>query len=471
MGKFYITTTLPYVNAEPHIGTVVEYVQADAVARYRRLTGDDVFFNTGTDEHGQKIYEKALEEGKDPQQYVDELAAKFDDIKKILNISNDAFIRTTDERHKKAAQEFWKRCEANGDIYKKLYPRKYCVGCELEKNESELVDGKCPLHPKNEIQVIEEENYFFRFSKYQDKLLELYEQQEFIVPKFRINEVLALIDENGLEDFSISRLKEKLPWGVSVPGDDEHVMYVWFDALINYISTIGWPVDETKFKGWWPVVQFAGKDQVRQQAAMWQAMLLSAGLEPSKQIFIHGFLNIDSQKISKSIGNVIHPKEVVEKYGTDAFRYYVLRHVHPFEDSDFTYPRFEETYNANLANGLGNLVARVLKLAEDHLDGPVDVKDEDFPKEYTDALDKFEFNVAADYIWKRIGDADQKITDTEPFKLIKTDSEKAKEIIHDLTVEIYNIAHLLEPFLPETSEKIKIAVKENKKPESLFERK
>ncbi len=356
---FYITTTLPYVNSDPHIGFAAEIIKADIIARYQSQLGKEVFFNTGTDEHGLKIYRQAKEAGVDTQKYCDKYAAKFDNLKNALNLSYNKFIRTTESKHIAAVQEFWKRCDANGDIYKKNYSVKYCVGCELEKTESELVDGKCPLHPKQEIELVEEENYFFRFSKYQERLLKLYEDNsEFTVPAHRLNEIRNFV-QGGLQDFSISRLAKKMPWGVPVPGDKEHVMYVWFDALTNYISTLGWPNDEDTFKKFWPVVQVAGKDNLRQQSAMWQAMLMSAGLPPSKQVLIFGFLTANGEKMSKSQGNVIDPFEVVEKYGADATRYYLVSEIQVFEDGDFSYEKFDIRYNADLANGLGNLVSRV----------------------------------------------------------------------------------------------------------------
>lgn len=470
--KFYLTTTLPYVNAKPHLGFALEIVQADVTARYHRLLGDDVFFNTGTDEHGTKIYQKAEEGGKDPQAYVDEYAAEFDKLKEGLNLSYDNFIRTTDEDHKKAAQEFWKRCSDNGYIYKKKYSGLYCVGCELFIKEKDLVDGECPDHKGQKPVEVSEENYFFKFSEFKKKLLDFYkENPNFVVPQKRFNEIIKFI-EGDVEDFSISRLKEKMPWGVPVPGDDEHVMYVWFDALINYISTLGWPENVEQFEKFWPGMQFGGKDQVRQQAAMWQAMLMSIDLPNSTQIVIHGFLTSGGEKMSKTTGNVLDPYDFIEEYGTDSVRYFLARHIHPFEDSDVTKEGFKEVYNANLANGLGNLVARIMKMAEDNLDGPIEQPNiVTFSEEYTSPIESFELNKAMDYIWKRIGEADQKITDTEPFKLVKTDKEKAKEIISELVLEMYHIARLLNPFMPETSEKIKKAVLENKKPETLFERK
>ena len=467
-----VTTTLPYVNSDPHIGFALELVQADCFARYRALLGDEVFLNTGTDEHGQKIFEKAQEEGVSPQEYTDRYAARFLELTSALNTSVTHFIRTTDPAHIHAAQEFWKRCEAKGDIYKKEYSVKYCVGCELEKTDSELVNGRCPLHPNRELELREEENYFFRFSKYQDALLALYnERPDFVVPEHRLKEIRSFV-ERGLEDFSISRLKEKMSWGVPVPGDSKQVMYVWFDALVNYLSTLGWP--DEKYRTWWPSVQFAGKDNLRQQSAMWQAMLLSAGIEPSRQIFIHGFVMSGGQKMSKSLGNVIDPFSLIDEYGADVVRYFLLREVHPFEDSDVTEARFKEAYNANLANGLGNLVSRVMKLVELYFNEPIDCSELfqfSFPEEYMFAMEQYRFSEAMDVVWKKIGKADFKIAETEPFKLVKTDKEAARKIIQELTCELYFIAHLLAPCMPETAQKIKEAVLTNKKPDPLFLRK
>lgn len=475
--KFYLTTTLPYVNAPPHLGFALEITRADILARYRRLLGDEVFFNTGTDEHGLKIYRAAEKEGKEPQQYVDEYAAKFDRLKEALNLSYNSFIRTTDRHHIEAAQEFWKLCSKNGDIYKKLYLIKYCVECELEKSESELENGRCIIHPQAEIEIIEEENYFFKFSNYQEKLLKLYrERPDFVVPESRFNEIKKFV-ERGLEDFSISRLKEKMPWGVPVPGDDDHVMYVWFDALVNYISALGWPKNKKKFEEFWgtkdnpSAIQFAGKDNLRQQSAMWQAMLVSAGLPNSKQIYIEGFITSGGQKMSKSLGNVIDPFKMVEKYGTDSVRYYLARHIHPFEDSDFTEEKFREAYNAHLANGLGNLAARIMKLAETHLEEAVSPPEAaPFPEEYTDAVKKYEFNRAMDFIWGRIQALDRRIAEEQPFVAVRNDPKKGKAVIGELLTELYWIGRFLNPFMPATSDMIKEAVKSNKMPVSLFPR-
>lgn len=452
--KYYITTTLPYVNAEPHIGFALEIVQADAVARYHKLLGEEVIFNFGTDEHGQKIYQKALDEGKDPQEYCDEYAAKFDKLKKALNLSYTNFIRTTDPKHEKAAQEFWNLCLKNGDIYKKLYKTKYCVGCELEKTDSELVDGKCPLHPNKEIEIIEEENYFFKFSKYQKPLLEFYEKNPgFVIPEGKFNEIKTFV-EGGLQDFSISRLKSKMPWGVAIPNDPDQVMYVWFDALVNYISTLDWPQDAENFKNFWPGVQVAGKDNLRQQTAIWQAMLISAELPNSKQVFIHGFITVDGQKISKSLGNTINPIELTEKYGTEAVRYFLLAKLHPYEDSDFSYERFEESYNSDLANGLGNLVARIAKLCEKSgFEFPIPQRTKwKLDEKMVSFLDKYRFDEAIKYIFENyVTNLDQEINKVEPWKL---EGEELKKFLEKAVDIIRNISFNLYCFIPEAAEKI-----------------
>lgn len=449
--KFYITTTLPYVNAEPHIGFALEIIQADVLARWHSLLGENVFFNTGTDEHGLKVYRKAVEEKKEPQQYVDEYAQKFDDLKKALNLSYNNFIRTTDKHHLEAAKEFWQRCQKNGDIYQGKQKIKYCVGCELEKTESELVDNRCPTHPNKKIEILEEKNYFFRFSKYQKPLLALYQKRpHFVVPQSKFNEIKNFITA-GLKDFSISRLKKKLPWGVEVPGNPDHVMYVWFDALINYIAAIGWPQDNQKFKQWWPGVQVAGKDNLRQQSAMWQAMLLSAGLPPSKQIFIHGFITAEGQKMSKSLGNVVDPFKVVKKYGVDAVRYYLLREIPAYDDGDFSTRRFKELYNADLANGLGNLVARVAKLCQQSNFNFKSSPTQEFYPPVEKALERFRFDEALGFIGQQMTHGDKVVDQEKPWQL---EGKRLEEVLQKLVNEIRQIAFNLQPFLPETAEKI-----------------
>lgn len=503
--QFYITTTLPYVNSNPHIGFAMEIIRADIIARKKKIEGFSVFFNTGTDEHGVKIYRKAKEQNIDVQKYVDGYADKFRELIPALGIMPEInFIRTTDPHHIIAAQEFWKLVDKNGLIYKKNYSIKYCVGCELEKTESELVDNRCPLHHLQELEIIEEENYFFRFSIFQKQLLDLYKNNDFVVPYSRLNEIRAFV-ERGLEDFSISRLSSKMPWGIPVPGDDKQVMYVWFDALVNYISATGWPCQITNkahhdvnsqdsgkvnkpclFDEFWiksgGVVQYCGKDNLRQQAAMWQAMLIGAKLPPSKQIIINGFITGEGGiKMSKSLGNTIDPFEIVNNYGSDALRYYVSRELSPFEDSPFTLDKFRDAYNAHLANGLGNLISRALKMAETNL-----VKfDPDLYKafcaskeisemfrKYEEGFKKYDLQSATDIIWELISSTDKIIQERQPFKKIKTDEIGAKSDIKELLVRIKIIGELLLPIMPATSVKINELVLNSKMPaEPLFVRK
>ena len=470
----YITTTLPYVNSDPHIGHAFELIQADALSRYWRILGHEVFFNTGTDEHGQKIAEKADQEGISRQVYVDQYANKFNKLKDALNLSFDNFIRTSAPEHQVAVQAIWKKCRDKGDIYKKSYKGLYCVGDEMFLRESDLVDGRCPNHPNVDPVEIEEENYFFKLSNYQKQLEEYLSDTTRTVSEPYRKWALEFVSD-GLEDLSISRNKSRLDWGIPVPDDNEQVMYVWFDALTNYISTLGWPNDiEGKFEKFWiegETLQLAGKDQVRFQSIIWQAMLMSADIKQTDKIVYHGFINSGGQKMSKSLGNVISPYELVEKYGTEATRYLLLRHVHPSEDTDITSERLDEWYTANLVNGLGNLVARVMKMAEIHLEEPV-VRPEatDLPDEYTNAFANFNLQQAGDYIWLLIGKLDERIATEEPFKLVKIESEKAKTIIRELVQEIYIIARLLNPIMPETCRIIKEAVLANKKPTNLFNR-
>ena len=367
-----------------------------------------------------------------------------------MNLSFNSFIRTTDQEHIKAAQEFWRLVAANGFIIKKKYKVKYCVGCELEKQDSELVDGCCPLHPDQELEIIEEENYFFKFSEFQGKLIDLYEKNpEFVLPQKRFNEIKKFV-EGGLEDFSISRLKEKMPWGIEVPGDPSQVMYVWFDALVSYISAIGWPDDQDKFKDWWPATQTAGKDNLRQQSAMWQAMLMAAGLRNSKQVFINGFIISDGQKMSKSLGNVINPAELVKKFGVDGTRYLLLTAGNFGEDADITMERMAEKYNADLANGLGNLVSRTLKLNEKLRVAPISGKDIKIEK----YVERMELKEALDEIWRVIDWANKKIEETRLWELVKTDESQAKEVMAELLAAISEIGEALKSFLPETAEKV-----------------
>lgn len=482
--NFYITTTLPYVNAEPHVGFAMEFIRADAIARYKKLTGHEVFFNTGTDEHGLKLWQAAEKMGVPVKEYVDTYAEKFRGLAQLLDISPDVhFIRTTDPRHEAAAQALWKICDERGYIYKDTYSAKYCVGCELEKTDSELNDqGRCPLHPDRELELINEENYFFALKKVAPILEELYKNNPtLVIPDFRFNEIKAFL-ARGLEDFSISRKKEKMPWGVTVPGDETQVMYVWFDALTNYISTLGWPATDGEYKKFWEngeKVQYCGKDNTRQQSMTWQAMLLAAGLPPTDHIIINGFINSGGQKMSKSLGNVLAPGELIEEYATvagdlstDVLRYYLLRHMNSFEDSDVSRESLKEAYNANLANGLGNLASRILTLSEKYLPECPQIPEHSIPQEFFDLLEKFDIQKAADYVWNKIQALDKQIQETEPFKVVKVDEGKGKDLIGAQVIELYAIARMLNPLMPKTNVLLKDLIRKNKKPEKpLFLRK
>ncbi len=488
--SFYLTTTLPYVNAPLHMGHALELIRADTIARYKKLLGYDVYFNTGTDEHGLKIFEKAKEKNLTVQEFVDQGFEIFKKQLKIFGILDDIhFVRTTDENHQKAAQEFWKRVSGNGYIYKKNYEAKYCVGCESEKTDKDLMNGECPEHPGKKLKIINEENYFFRYSAFKDKLLDFYDENpNFIIPEFRFNEIRNFV-KNGLHDFSISRLKEKMPWGIPVPKDDNQVMYVWFDALVNYISTLDWPNNKNKdFEKYWVngnPTQYCGKDNTRFQGAMWQAMLMAAELPNSHQIIINGFITGDGGiKMSKTLGNVVDPRDIVKEYGTDALRYFLLREVSNFEDSPFTLKRFKEAYNSGLANGLGNLVSRIMTMAVnnnikvDKLPTLEEVIREERKDDYNlfKYIEKFDIKRAIDLLWTRMQMIDETIQLEQPFKRLKSDSleEKNKGIkqVEYYILSLYQMILIIEPFLPETSKTIQKLIKENKKPEKpLFLRK
>jgi len=496
--SFYLTTTLPYVNAPLHMGHALEFVRADAIARYKKLAGFEVYFNTGTDEHGIKIYGKAQEKGIEIHDFIDEAFETFKKQLKMFGISEDAhFVRTTDEHHEKSAQYFWKLVAQNGFIYKKNYEAKYCVGCESEKTNSELENGECKEHPGTKISVINEENYFFKYSAFADRLLDFYEKNpNFIVPDFRFNEIKIFV-KNGLQDFSISRLKSKMPWGVPVPGDEEHVMYVWFDALVNYISTLGWPASaeasagkpENLFTKFWvngTPTQYCGKDNTRFQGAMWQAMLMAAGLPNSHQIVVNGFITGDAGiRMSKTLGNVVDPRDIVNEYGTDALRYFLLREVSSFEDSPFTLERFKDAYNSGLANGLGNLVSRVMKMATANditaenlptYEEALDSDREDGKARFSLAMSEFDIKHATDLLWFRIRLIDETIQLEQPFKLLKSnrlqDKANGVKYIQQALVGLYQIALLLESIMPSTAIEIQRLVEENRMPEKpLFLRK
>lgn len=465
MNGFYITTTLPYINSDPHLGFAKEIINADIIARYKRQRGFEVFFNTGVDEHGKKIKQKSDELGVDIFEYCLKYSQKFLDLKEALNLSFNSFIKTTDKDHNETVLKFWKKCLNNGDIYKKKYKTKYCVGCEMEKTDSELEKGLCPFHPNLKIEIIEEENYFFRFSNYQKRLLQLYKDNpNFIRPKGRFNEINNFV-KKGLNDFSISRLKEKMPWGITVPGDDSQVIYVWFDALINYISCLGWPDNLEKFNYFWPGIQVCGKDNLRQQTAMWPAMLMSAELPLSKGVLVFGFLTINGQKISKSLGNTINPLELVQKYHSDVVRYYLVKEISTFEDGDFSYEKLEKLYSSDLVNGLGNLVARVSNLIEKsditiklkkinyQDDTPLIEKNKDsFYLDLDKKMDDYKINEALSLIVSKIKETDEFLSHKAPWKI--NNKEEKKQVLQIASENILNIALTIYPFMPVTANKI-----------------
>ncbi|MCX6752849.1 MAG: methionine--tRNA ligase [Candidatus Nomurabacteria bacterium] len=479
--SFYITTTLPYVNADLHMGHALEFIRADIIARYKKLNGYDVFFNTGTDEHGMKIYEKAVAAGKTPQEFVNDSFFRFKDSVNIFGMDESIlhFARTTNENHINSAQAFWKKVYDNGYIYKKNYEARYCVGCEETKSDSEIVNDECPIHPGRALEIIQEENYFFKYSAFTEKLLNFYkENPNFVVPDFRFNEIKAFV-ERGLQDFSISRLKDKMPWGIPVPGDEEHVMYVWFDALTNYISTLGWPEASGDFDKYWVngnPTQYCGKDNLRFQSAMWQAMLMAADVPNSHQIIINGFITADGGvKMSKTLGNVIDPKDIVSEYGTDALRFFLAKEVSSFEDSPFTMERFKDAYNAGLANGIGNLTSRIMKMAETNLETITEIPAMTLTEDWAPvivAMDNFNIHEAMNLVFKHVTELDELIQTKQPFKLVKTNKEEAVEIIKELVIKLHNIGMMLTPVLPETSKKIVEIAKSGKMPEQpLFLRK
>ncbi|MDP2926582.1 MAG: methionine--tRNA ligase [bacterium] len=474
--KYYVTTAIDYVNSKPHLGHALEKIQADVLARWHRLKNNDVFFLTGTDENAQKNVMAAKIAGVPAQEFVDKNVASFQELLKVLNISNDDFIRTTDKaRHWPGVEKLWRACSEAGDIYKKSYTGLYCTGCESFLAEKDLENGLCPEHLRKPEQI-SEENYFFRLSKYQRRLKDLIEKDELkIIPEKRKKELLNFIDSKDFNDFSVSRPTERMKnWGISVPGDPNQIIYVWKDALGNYITALGYGgPDETTFQKYWPAdVHVIGKGILKFHAIYWPAMLLSAGIEPPKAIFAHGYITIGGQKMSKSLGNVVDPIELVKKYGADPVRYFLLAEIPSLDDGDFTLKRFEQRYNADLAGGLGNLVARVVTLSEKRkirigkLTNPeIAAVIKETKEKTTKALEEFKFNEALSVIWQLISFCDRYIDKTKPWE------EKAgsEEVIADLLLTIKEISDLLLPFLPGTAGKIQQQLLRNKK-EILFPR-
>lgn len=471
--KFYITTPIFYPNANLHMGHAYTVTVCDILNRYNKLLGKDTYFLTGSDENTGKILKSVEEKGEDVSVYLQNISDNFKKLYSQLGISYDQFIRTSDkEKHWPGAIALWNKLVEVGDIYKATYKGLYCVGCETFYKEKDLVDGKCPVHGTSP-EEIEEENYFFKLSKYTVRIKEKIRIDEIkVIPESRKNEILALLDR-GLEDVSFSRPVKTVPHGIPVPNDPDQVIYVWCDALVNYISALGFGRDNELFKKFWPAdVHVIGKDILRFHSAIWPAMLMSADLPLPKSIFVHGLITSGGVKMSKTLGNVIDPFDLINQYGKDALRYYFAREITPFEDGDLTLEKFKESYNANLANGIGNLTSRIMKMAEDNLSSPAPVSDVGFPEEYINHLNNFEINKACDLVWNEIGEMDKYIQENKPFKAVKENKEVGETMIIFLASKLYYVARLLEPIMPDTSEKIKNLVKENKSPETpLFLRK
>ncbi|MHB1865412.1 MAG: methionine--tRNA ligase [Candidatus Saccharimonadales bacterium] len=476
MSRYFVTTSIPYINGEPHLGHAMEFIIADVLARHARSKGDEVIFSTGTDEHGGKIAEKAKAKKLTPKAFADEMSESFQNLTALLEISNNRFIRTTDKAHEVVAQLIWQKLAK--DIYKSKYVGWYCTGDEAFFTEAEVKanNGICPNHNRP-YEKLEEENYFFALSKYGLKVAEAIKSDKFkIIPKTRRNEILSLL-ESGLDDISISRPKQKIAWGIEVPGDKDQVIYVWFEALMNYLTLLGYP-DHSDYKDFWPPnVQVIGKDIIRFHAAIWPAMLLSLGLELPKLLYVHGFINIEGQKMSKSLGNSIAPEDIVSNYSADALRYYLLRHVPSYSDGDFSLSAFDASYNNELANELGNAVSRTLAMVNRFAGG--DVGEVPPPEHDTalfeEAIENCHFDRALDNVFEQVKGLNQYIEEEKPWEIAKSgDKDHLKEVLAYMVSSLLQIADLLEPFLPSSAQKIKTAFKDGKTTEmsqTLFPRK
>jgi methionyl-tRNA synthetase len=464
--RFYLTTAIDYPNSRPHIGTAFEKVGADVQARYRRMEGYQVHFLMGNDENTIKVAKRAAELRQSPKAYCDDMARQFQEVWRALGISYDDFIQTSEPRHHLGCQKFIQKVFDNGHIYKGTYEGLYCEGCEAFKTEKELVDGKCPNH-QTPLEKRSEPCYYFALSTFQDRLLKYYEENpDFIQPESRRNEVLSLV-QSGLQDVNVTRTGQS--WGIPVPFDPAFTIYVWFDALLNYITGIGYGTDEERFQQWWPAdIHFIGKDITRFHCALWPAMLLAAGVEPPRMVFGYGFVYIKGEKISKSLGNVVEPMDIITKFNAEAFRYYFLREC-PFPgDGEFTWQRFTDVYNADLANNLGNLYSRVLTLIarnyQGHLEGTArlepgvvytETDTETTVQQVQAHVEACEYNQALQRIWLQIlNPANQYADRTAPWNLVKTDLPAAKRVLYDLVEQLRTTAILLKPFLPQTAETI-----------------
>jgi len=459
MSKFYITTPLYYVNDTPHIGHAYTCVIADALARYRRMRGDEVFFLTGTDEHGEKIASEASRRGITPQALADQMVGRFKKLWQDLYISYNDFIRTTEERHVRVVQEFFQKLKDSGDIYLGKYSGWYCVPCESFWTQTQLVENKCPECGR-EVRKLEEEGYFFRMSKYRDALLKYYnEHPDFISPVSRRNEVINFVKE-GLKDLCITR--RNLSWGIPVPDNKEFSIYVWFDALLNYISAAGYLQNENRFMYLWPCdVHFIGKDILKFHAVIWPSLLFAAGIAAPRKIFAHGWWMIEQRKMSKSLANVVDPDMLIQKYGSDALRYFLLREIPLGLDGSFSISAIEKRFNADLANDLGNLLNRTISMVEQYFDGVVPEPDKEreidahlieeaceIPEKVNLLMENIELNAALETIWQFINKANKYIEDTQPWKLKKENSAALKTVIYTLIESLRIIALLVFPFMP-----------------------
>lgn len=459
MAKFYLTNAIPYVNAKPHIGHAFEFVQSDTIARFHRLIDDETLLLCGGDENAIKNVQAAEEEKTPIQEFVDKNSQLFAALAHKLNVGFDIFQKGSAKNHYLSSQKLWQRCFANGDIYKKEYSGLYCVGCELFYGKKELdKNGQCYEHPGKKLEEVTEENWFFKLSKYEKQLIELIEADKLkIVPQNRKNEALAFLRQ-GLKDISISRSNERAKnWGVPVPNDPSQRIYVWFDALNIYQSGVGFGWDEKKYNKWWPAdLHVIGKGILRFHAVYWPAFLLSAKLELPKALFVHGYLTVNGQKMSKTLGNVVDPAQIIDKYGADALRYYFLKEVSPFDDGDFSEEKLKKVYNADLANGLGNLVARVAKLCENAGFDLSNVKRTEYgiDPEVKKALDQYRFDEAIKLIWDHIDVSNAVIDELKPWKLKNVELKKSLDRILSYISFINYFVPNLSLFLPGTAEKI-----------------
>ncbi|MGZ4131428.1 MAG: methionine--tRNA ligase [Actinomycetota bacterium] len=468
MGRdtYYLTSSIPYVNAEPHVGTAYEIIACDFVARYRRLRGDRVHFLTGTDEHSLNVARSSAERGITPQEWVDQMVPKWQEVWRRLDISNDDFIRTSEPRHEERVQAFVQRLYDRGEVYLGTYRGPYCVSCEEFKPESDVVDGNCPIH-LTPVEWLEEENYFFPLSKYQEPLLALYEEHpEFVLPAFRRNEVVSFV-KGGLRDLSISR--SGTDWGIPVPWDPKHVIYVWVDALLNYATAVGFGTDPETFDSLWPAdLHIIGKDIARFHAVIWPALLMAAGEAVPKTVFVHGFLTIGGEKMSKSRGTGVHPFELLDRFGVDSYRYYFMRAIPFGNDGDYSLESMTERHNADLANGLGNLASRVLAMLGSYFDAAVPAAvlegaEEDLPAviveaaaRYDEAMLGVQTQPALEAVWSIVDRANGYLVEKAPWKLAKDEANRDElaSVLYASAELLRILAILIQPIMPQAAERL-----------------